>query len=225
VPAPPSVALSIFHAATAHSFADTEAAVGRLRLRVAGHSYRQRTRMSLPVAGEWIVCNGGRDPAHNVHPYAYDFVRPHRGTGEALADYEAYGAAVLAPAAGVVCRVVSDQPDTPPGREDASGMPNLIVIDHGAGEWSFLAHFRPNSIRVSPGQRVARAQLIGECGNSGDSSEPHVHLHLQSSSDLDRLDQDMLPLALSDLLVDGRLIRHAEPNRGQRVEMARLKSP
>jgi hypothetical protein len=90
--------------------------------------------MDLPFDGTWVVCNGGRDRVANVHPYAYDFVRPYRGTGATLEDYDAYGAAVLAPAAGVTCEVTDGYPDTPPGHEDAVGIPNVVVIDHGSGD-------------------------------------------------------------------------------------------
>lgn len=164
-----------------------------------------------------MVGNGGRDPAINVHPFAYDFVRPHRGMGKALEDYEAYGAEVLAPADGIVTEVVDAYPDVPPDPEN-TGMPNLVVIDHGNGEWSFLAHFRPASIRVRPGEHVARSAILGQCGNSGDSSEPHIHYHLQSSATLTSMDQDMLPTAFIDIVVDGQPVDSAEPVRGQRVE-------
>jgi murein DD-endopeptidase MepM/ murein hydrolase activator NlpD len=196
---------------------EAERAPERLRQRSVALPYEQQTRLSLPCAGTWIVANGGRGPATNVHPFAYDFVRPHRGLGEALEDYEAYGAQVLAPADGIVAEVVDGYPDAPPD-PDNMGMPNLVVLDHGNGEWSFLAHFRPASIRVRPGERVARGVVMGQCGNSGDSSEPHIHYHLQASAALATMDRDMLPAAFTDILVDGQAVESAEPVRGHRVE-------
>ncbi len=213
--------MPIFHPATLRAFAS--AAAGGKQGRALRGS-RQRTRFSLPCTGAWIVCNGGPDPAANLHPHAYDFVRPYRGGGDCLEDYEAYGAEVLAPADGVVCRIVDGQPDAPPGRGDARGAPNLVVIDHGHGEWSVLAHFRPGSLRVRPGQRVSRGQVLGLCGNSGDSTEPHIHLHLQCSPDVSRMEHDLLPLAFGDVLVDGHRVGLAQPARGQRVEPTRTSS-
>jgi len=44
-----------------------------------------------------------------------------------------------------------------------------------------LAHFKRGSITVKPGDKVKRGQVLGQCGNSGNSSEPHIHYHLQHS--------------------------------------------
>ncbi|MER8069055.1 M23 family metallopeptidase [Streptomyces sp. NPDC094034] len=47
-----------------------------------------------------------------------------------------------------------------------------------------LAHFRQGSLRVSAGQRVVTGQHLGDCGNSGNSTQPHVHMQAMDSSDL-----------------------------------------
>ena len=44
-----------------------------------------------------------------------------------------------------------------------------------------LAHLKRGSIVVKVGDNVKRGQLLGKCGNSGNSSEPHLHYHLQNS--------------------------------------------
>lgn len=46
-----------------------------------------------------------------------------------------------------------------------------------------LAHLRSGSIRVSVGQDVAEGQQIGNCGNSGNSTQPHVHVQVMDSAD------------------------------------------
>lgn len=56
---------------------------------------------------------------------------------------------------------------------------NFVVIRHAPGEYSFLAHLVPDQITVRVGQQVARGELIGRCGNSGHSTEPHLHFQLQ----------------------------------------------
>ena len=54
-------------------------------------------------------------------------------------------------------------------------------VQHRENEVSLLAHFKQGSIRVKAGDQVKRGQVLGLCGNSGNSSEPHIHYHLQHS--------------------------------------------
>jgi hypothetical protein len=53
-----------------------------------------------------------------------------------------------------------------------------VVIDHGNGEFSLLAHLKPGTLKVKVGQSVKAGALLGLCGNSGNSSEAHLHLHV-----------------------------------------------
>ncbi len=62
-----------------------------------------------------------------------------------------------------------------------SALGNCVVIQHREGEVSVLAHFKQGSIVVRVNDNVNRGQLLGKCGNSGNSSEPHRHYHLQNS--------------------------------------------
>jgi murein DD-endopeptidase MepM/ murein hydrolase activator NlpD len=55
---------------------------------------------------------------------------------------------------------------------------NHVVLDLGDGVYAALAHLRRGSVRVRPGDRVAAGQQLAECGNSGNSSEPHLHFQL-----------------------------------------------
>lgn len=55
---------------------------------------------------------------------------------------------------------------------------NHVTIDHG-GEYSVLAHLTPGSISLEEGQQVKQGDLVGHCGNSGNSTEPHLHFHIQ----------------------------------------------
>ncbi|HEY0637314.1 MAG TPA: peptidoglycan DD-metalloendopeptidase family protein [Pseudonocardiaceae bacterium] len=58
---------------------------------------------------------------------------------------------------------------------------NHVVLRLDDGVYALLAHLRHGSVAAAPGQRVARGQEIGQCGNSGNSSEPHVHVQLMDS--------------------------------------------
>ena len=55
------------------------------------------------------------------------------------------------------------------------------MIEHRENEVSVLCHFQPGSVQVKVGDRVKSGQPLGKCGNSGNSSEPHIHYHLQHS--------------------------------------------
>jgi murein DD-endopeptidase MepM/ murein hydrolase activator NlpD len=90
-----------------------------------------------------------------------------------------------------------------------------VVIDHGNGEFSVIAHLQPHSLKVRLGQRVKTGQALGKVGNSGNTSEPHVHYHLQNAVDM--RDADGLPAQFENLIIDGSRIERAEILRGQRV--------
>ena len=58
---------------------------------------------------------------------------------------------------------------------------NHVVIATPAGH-VVLAHLRRGSVAVAPGDRVLTGSRVGACGNSGNSSEPHVHLQVCDSA-------------------------------------------
>ncbi|MDQ7030444.1 MAG: M23 family metallopeptidase [Ardenticatenia bacterium] len=103
-----------------------------------------------------------------------------------MEDYHAFGKPVLAPADGTVVEARDNIPDFPhPGTgwidwrtRDARG--NYVVIRHSERVYSLIAHLRQGSCRVRQGDLVQRGQVIGECGNSGHSTEPHIHFQLQN---------------------------------------------
>jgi len=104
-----------------------------------------------------------------------------------------------------------------PGQMDAEHVfGNHVVIDLGDGEYVVLAHLIRGSVAVKPGDRVAAGQAIALCGNSGHSSEPHLHVHLQTSPTLD--DGEGLPMPFIDYRADGAPIARGEPVRGQTIE-------
>ncbi|WP_166211864.1 M23 family metallopeptidase [Cognatiluteimonas telluris] len=171
---------------------------------VAISTYQQKAQLIFPFRGKGIVLqagamNGGhRDRSgqyaldSTVLDEGWSPLKP--GDGKHNADYYGYGHDLLAPADGTVVRVRNDRPDQPVGDTSdpayyapefpRGGDPgNNIVIDHGNGEFSMIAHLQPGSIRVTPGQRVAQGQVIGKLGHSGDTDTPHVHYQLQSGPD------------------------------------------
>lgn len=55
---------------------------------------------------------------------------------------------------------------------------NYVVLDIGDGAYAMCGHLQRGSIAVAPGQRVRASEVIGRCGNSGNSSEPHLHIQI-----------------------------------------------
>ena len=191
--------------------------------------YHTQTTLRLPVEGEWFVFWGGDTDIANHHVrvpnqrHAYDLAvwrdgGTHRGTGTTNDDYWAWGQRIVAPAAGVVVAAVDGIADNQPltggvNATDPAG--NHVLIDVGHGEHVLLAHFQQGSVVVKVGDRVDAGQLLGLCGSSGNSSEPHLHVHLQDSPA--PLEGIGLPLAFADLLVDGERVPSAELVQGQFV--------
>ncbi|QFG21501.1 M23 family metallopeptidase [Actinomadura sp. WMMB 499] len=55
---------------------------------------------------------------------------------------------------------------------------NHVILDLGDGVYGVFAHLKRGTVRVRRGDRVTAGQVLGDCGNSGNSSEPHLHFHL-----------------------------------------------
>jgi len=89
------------------------------------------------------------------------------------------------------------------------------VIDHGNGEFSVLAHMQPKSLRVKLGEKIKASAVVGLCGNSGNTSEPHVHYHLQDGPDMKTAEG--LPAPFANIIVNGKPVAKAELLKGQTV--------
>ena len=190
--------------------------------------YQTKTKLRLPFDDEVFVFWGGRTLEQNYHAidanqrFAYDLVMmkdgaSHAGDGSRNEDYLCFGKPVLAPGDGTVVEVIDGVHDNVPGQmnpEQVTG--NHVVIDHGNGEHSLLAHFRNGSLRVKKGDDVHAGQALGECGNSGNSSEPHLHYQLQDGPGFGVAAG--LPAQFSDYLADGQPVARGEPVKGQRVQ-------
>jgi len=192
--------------------------------------YRTRTDLRLPFDGEWFVYWGGRTLEDNYHAidagqrFATDFVVMRDGASQegdprVLDSYHCWDRPILAPADATVTGVVDGLPDQAIGEADPQHPAgNHVVLDFGGGEYGFLAHMRRNSIEVRTGDRVAAGAKIGRCGNSGNTSEPHLHFHLQTTPVLG--DGEGLPGSFTDYVADGKAVERGEPVRGQVVSPA-----
>jgi murein DD-endopeptidase MepM/ murein hydrolase activator NlpD len=59
----------------------------------------------------------------------------------------------------------------------------MVTIQHSNGEYSTIAHLKQGSVKVKIGDTVTAGQLIGKCGNSGNSTEPHIHFQVSAKAD------------------------------------------
>ena len=162
-------------------------------------TYAGAVKYSLPFKGKWVVINGGvdKDTSHSwdIYPqrYAYDFLilddegSSYSGDEQVLNSYYCYSKEILAPADGLVvavydhfsdCRII-EAGQTDPSASDIAG--NRIVIQHAEYEFSTSCHLMPQSATVQVGQQVKRGDVIGRCGNSGNTSEPHLHFQVQNT--------------------------------------------
>lgn len=191
---------------------------------------KHQTLMSLPFKGSWLVVWGGDTPELNQHHdvpnqrFALDLIgvgeggKTQRGDGSRNEDYYAFGREIIAPADGTVLEVIEGVRDNTPGSMNPfSAVGNCVTIQHREGEVSVLAHFKRGSIVVKVGDKVKRGQLLGKCGNSGNSSEPHLHYHLQDSPVL----QDGLGIKCVfqkvSVTIDGKteIRKNDSPSKGQ----------
>jgi hypothetical protein len=183
------------------------------------------TRLASPLkGGTYYVVNGGYSILINPHmktlareslsgyraqSYALDIVRIDRlglraeGLWPAdLTGYRIFGEPVYAPCTGRVVQTEERLPDqTPPESDRLNPAGNFVRIECGEAD-VLLAHLMHSSLTVVAGQRVQTEQLIGRVGNSGLSTEPHLHLHAQLRGPEDNfLAGEPMPV-----WVDGRIL-------------------
>lgn len=158
---------------------------------------RNSTKLILPFKDQWTVIWGGDTKELNYHveseaqKNAFDFVitdskgNSYKTDGKTNEDYYAFGKELFAPCDGEVVLVVDGVKDNVPGKLNPIYIPgNTVIIKTGNNEFLFFAHFKQHSIVVKEGQKIKQGQVLGLCGNSGNSSEAHLHFHIQNVEDM-----------------------------------------
>jgi hypothetical protein len=184
-------------------------------------------RFRLPLDGPITVAWGGATPDINYHVvapdqrWAYDLLvtqdgRTFKERRENCADYYCYGLPVRAPADGTVNATSDGDPDMPigvlGGGKDPCG--NHVVLEVAPNQFLFLCHLQPGSITVKEGDRVTEGQVLARVGNSGNTSEPHLHIHLQDRPTMDLAEG--IPLYFHDYRTDGKFVERGLPTGGFR---------
>ncbi len=191
-------------------------------------NYETKTELELPFNEEWWVFWGGRSVSQNYHAayenqrFALDIVQrvngnTHSGNGSQNEDYYCFGKRLNAPGSGKIVTVRDDVSDNIPGQLNGDFPEgNYIVIDHENGEYSMLAHFKEGSIVVSVGDVVTKGQELGRAGNSGNSSEPHLHYQLQTNAN--PMNGEGLPAQFLNYYANETFVENGEPIRNQYIK-------
>ncbi len=189
---------------------------------------RNISRMMLPFKGEWTVLWGGDTRELNYHvdykqqKTAFDLVMTneknlsYKTTGQTNEDYYVFGQEIISPVTGEVVQVVDGIKDNVPGVMNPLYVPgNTVIIKTAHDEYLFFAHFKQSSIVVKPGQQVEQGQLLGLCGNSGNSSEPHLHFQIQNTEDMNQA--TAAKSFFEKIVVNGELKTDYSPIKGERI--------
>ena len=158
---------------------------------------RNLTRLMLPFKDEWTVVWGGDTKELNYHvttpaqKNAFDIlITDNKGStyktdGKTNKDYYAFGKELIAPCDGEVVLVVDGVKDNVPGEMNTFNVGgNMVIIKTAHNEFLVFCHFKHQSIKVKEAQKVKQGELLGLCGNTGNSSEAHLHFHIQNIENL-----------------------------------------
>ena len=157
---------------------------------------QSKLSLNLPFNGTWFTFWGGDSYEKNRHVKskrqmgAFDFaIKDKNGKTFALdrsknSNFYAWDKTIISPCDGTVLKAINDIPDNKPGElnpQNSHGNYIIMNCDSITDEFLALYHFRYKSVLVKSGQKVQKGQILGSCGNSGNSSEPHLHFHIQNS--------------------------------------------
>ncbi|MDB2439594.1 M23 family metallopeptidase [Hellea sp.] len=175
-----------------------------------------------PFAAESFMAHAGHNKLLNYHTayasqkhaldimVAYEDGRENKNDRKVLEDYACFGARLIAPVSGEIIAAKSDLVDQKIGSRDPENPEgNHVVIKMDGTHYALLAHMKQNSLAVAVGDQVVVGQKLGECGNSGNTTSPHLHFQIQRYPDLFAKDGYTYPVKFDNT---------ARIRRGKRVE-------
>ncbi len=189
---------------------------------------RNETEMILPFEGKWNVFWGGTSVDKNYHvahtnqKYAYDILiikdgSSYKGDPSKNENYYAFGKKIIAPCDGKVVKVIKGVHDNIPGELNPAQLTgNMVTILTKNNEYILFAHLKEGTVAVEEGQEVKTGDLLGLCGNSGNTTEAHLHLSLQNQ--LEMMGATGGKLFFENILVNGEKKEDYLPERGDVVE-------
>jgi len=189
---------------------------------VALSRYELKHRYIFPLKGKFIIPNA-HDYDMLFHTYersqhfAYDILalgpdfELAKNGGATSADFFSFRKTeIIAPADGTVVYARNDVPDVATSAQYLRTVPdpmqaiggNLMIIDHGEGEYSLLAHMAQGTVRVGVGDRVEQGQVLGLLGSAG-SGDGLPHLHYQLQAGPRTFASDPLPVLFDNVSLTG----------------------
>lgn len=170
--------------------------------------------IELPVRGTWVAGHAGGSVATNYHnavkaqQYAIDIVKVNEegrfyiNNGSELEDVFSFGEPVFSPVDGVVAAIVDTLPNSeitlaPSDSLNPAG--NHVVIQFETDRFLFLAHFEPNTISFHKGDTIKAGDYVGNVGNSGNTSWPHLHMHIQDLPMIDNQNATGFPFRFTKM--------------------------
>lgn len=187
---------------------------------------RNITKLKLPFNGEWAVIWGGDTKELNYHvesdaqKNAFDIIikdkngKSYKTNGKNNNDYYAFGKELIAPCDGEIVLVIDGIKDNKPGELNPIYIPgNTVIIKTENDEYLFFAHFKQNSIKVKQGENIKQGGFLGLCGNSGNSSEPHLHFHMQNVENMNIATG--VKCFFNEIYVNGELKKNYSPKQNE----------
>jgi len=189
---------------------------------------RNTTKLILPFNGEWYVVWGGDTKELNYHVVvpsqknAFDILivdelgNTHRNNGENNDDYYCFGKELIAPCDAEVILAVDGIKDNKPGEMNSTfPLGNTVVLKTKNNEYLYFCHFKQFAIKVKQGDIIKQGDILGLCGNSGHSSEAHLHFHIQNTENMEVATG--VKCYFNKLLVNGKKKNDYSPIREERI--------
>ncbi|NOR44508.1 MAG: peptidoglycan DD-metalloendopeptidase family protein [Candidatus Delongbacteria bacterium] len=146
--------------------------------------------INLPFMGKWTVYQGfnGEWTHKGAWKYAYDFVieddnsKTYKGHGSEKEDFYCFGKPIISPIDGTIIDIYDELDDNEPEQVDKdNNWGNYVIIYSQLGYYIEISHLKKDSIKVKRGDVITKGTPLAECGNSGYSPQPHLHIQLQYS--------------------------------------------
>ncbi|MBI4779797.1 MAG: M23 family metallopeptidase [Oscillatoriophycideae cyanobacterium NC_groundwater_1537_Pr4_S-0.65um_50_18] len=182
-----------------------------------GYSFNgESVQLNFPLQqGTYYVAHGGNSPAinyHNVNPtqqYALDIVKLNavgtRANGlypRSLTNYAIWGEPLYSPCDGIIRETRNNLPDLIPPQSDPPNPAGNHILIQCQGADVLMAHLQRGSLVVQDGETVEAGQAIAKVGNSGNTTEPHLHIHARrANTGQSPLEGEGLPITF-----DGRFL-------------------
>lgn len=193
---------------------------------------RNTTKMILPFKEEWFVFWGGTEVTQNYHvaypnqKYAYDIMmvkdgKSYKGDPKKNESYYVFGKEIIAPCEAKVVKVITGVHDNIPGELNPQQLTgNTVVLETQNKEYLLFAHLKLGSVNVEEGQMVKQGDLLGQCGNSGNTTEAHLHLSLQNTIEMSAATGGKL--FFDKILVNGEIKEDYLPVKNDKIQNIKL---